>query len=1589
MDRDDLQLGRPVAFVTERSGEPEKVDGTVIFRDANTVRIMPTGVSDRALEFKMINGNEFIDPVTLPVTHPNDTTPPEHYVKILGVKEGDVLEFFTLDGTKADDEGTVAFVIASETPVNVSDLLGEDVGEILLYDAVILDDGRIIDFGFVGPPASTPVVRVSNGSATAKATEATEAEATGAEATGAEATGAEATGAEATVAEATDADIKAEQEFLFSLMSENTLTKKAVASADKRYDDSVQRKDLYDDLIADEKRARDRRVARRTEREADLAISLKNKALLNGNFIATVATLQDAINTSQDAVPIAIPIVSAAKVLNMDAVDAEFNASDVFPRVLGDHEREAVAMANTDDTDGYKEFDLATYMYTMFSTETSLHGDEGEGWREDQDVIRTATYGAAIQGLDRNPLKPGLDLKVGKDVVLYALSEGLSKAVKGDRISRVLTRETYGNSRIPAPANPSTVLIPSDPSVVVGHVILPSTQKLRIPKRPRNLAVSIQYATELDNDLSTLDETIHAQYSDTPSPDKAWTLDTDEPIAKWITSITTAVRPGDLLAPRTPQVLGFLDAFGVGNNTPSMEVATIIWSAIANAQKEWEAIRPTAPGPAEPRTFSGDAQIWTHLYGSAALKDVLDDIRKRNPAIYESPTVLTSSLLTEADGDAMPIVWWEIAGLDGRSSEGVAAPVAGLVTSRAYIERRRYLKDKILMDLAALNVRPEVNDCPHVKVLEAIRSIEDVVDHGRQLEEFLSTYKEGVEGAWVMCNKCHKECVCMHEVRQLDILRNPAEADAIQRSIMKEFGGERYEGKIICRNCYQPLQDIDYDDHIEFDDAGRAILTSSVLTAEQLEPLNTKNLFGATESKESTYVAGLSERQKGLFSALKAIMTQKQQVVVRIRPAIIERIVAFADEYLEEYSKKAKLFADLKEKNPKIYAAQLAALKKKAYDNVLPNEEDAKAAGLGAVVALIALVVELDPGSIVITPPTGSVCVPSRETSADPWKSGVLNYVACIANVAMTSVIPAAFTFKGDPRGTLKLLNHEAIRVGLVSATPTSVVETTAAEPSPSTLHTEFIPTGFRPVSLAMAEPLNPDALVQLSQNGSLEAVSDALRVKNIAHIANLHKNTTAATGIAMKSTEGTCCRTDMSIWNGPEAGQSETLLRKYYALRREAPALVANGALFKPAFVLPASVVAVGKENTDEMIKLFFKYCYDQSKPSVGNPHEFSFGNQCRRCGFALGKSPDLVVESDRIAIFAAQTGTLHIEADLKSRFDLLSRQVRARLALTEGVMATPFTWRQNLEVLAASAAGIPEFATALRTILSEPVPELSGTEKASQLKTAAFWRPVSAIKQTVFPAAAGSKSSALSIMMDLTADPFVEGPRLLQEYFCARVNAAVKDYVPSIKGASWAGVAPTIDTTMTKLFTANSEWLSKTTQKEPLVRLATTLAPVLDTWIKVVRQQNKDNVWTTDRAQLVLIALIAAACKGISPDIVRAILIHAKTQHLRYSNEEVKRILQLRAAEERALILSEFDAISDKDERAIALTLKQLGIGRWAIGKNITKLDKDVLLFEEEQRARMGVVDETVVAAPWEEAPEVGDEAYEVDQGAEGDDY
>jgi hypothetical protein len=339
------------------------------------------------------------------------------------------------------------------------------------------------------------------------------------------------------------------------------------------------------------------------------------------------------------------------------------------------------------------------------------------------------------------------------------------------------------------------------------------------------------------------------------------------------------------------------------------------------------------------------------------------------------------------------------------------------------------------------------------------------------------------------------------------------------------------------------------------------------------------------------------------------------------------------------------------------------------------------------------------------------------------------------------------------------------------------------------------------------------------------------------------------------------------------------------------------------------------------------------------------------------------------------------------------------------------------------------------------------ASAEPMDEITRETFWTPMTAhmdqlraeVEAIIGPlVAVGGRESraraqeamtAMTMFDTLTEDPFIEGPRAVQEYWCAKTQAAGAGYtVTKVTGAIWGKLSQKHTDMMNKLVAGNSVWYAGeiTEGMRPILQaLGGWIGPLMTRWLRWIRPAVSD-VWTIKEARMVLRSIVlqgwrdavtpsswmyaampsyeerAAAAAGVA-DWTRGLMLHVKQQFMRYSKETIKRILQDRAGLERDTIVEEFQSIKDDDIRAAELLKKQFRIGRWAGGANLQKYDADTFEFESEQRKRMGIVDPPVdpilLAGQAQAGAAVQDygfgtlaapeDGYDVGQGADGDDY
>jgi KaiC/GvpD/RAD55 family RecA-like ATPase len=124
-----------------------------------------------------------------------------------------------------------------------------------------------------------------------------------------------------------------------------------------------------------------------------------------------------------------------------------------------------------------------------------------------------------------------------------------------------------------------------------------------------------------------------------------------------------------------------------------------------------------------------------------------------------------------------------------------------------------------------------------------IRKVKDQSQRMALLSKFLTTFQGTKVDNWVKCNAGDHNLLCVHELLQIYQFLRPGDVSVLNKDIQLNFAGGHFQGYYICRNCGQPISELEYDTHLEYDDSGRPMMGRSELvdkdaiTQEQIELL--------------------------------------------------------------------------------------------------------------------------------------------------------------------------------------------------------------------------------------------------------------------------------------------------------------------------------------------------------------------------------------------------------------------------------------------------------------------------------------------------------------------------------------------------------------------------------------------------------------------------------------------------------------------------------------------------------------------------------------------------------------------------------
>jgi hypothetical protein len=1353
------ELGDKVTIV---SNVFKKTTGRIVYRDDKLIRIRP--------DYRATSGINFpLDPVTQlfreslgvseVIIHEKRTNPA--FAAQLAVFRNDRVLFYSEDGEILGSPGIVERVVTSDTE-----------------DAIVLTDGRVIDFGFVGPADPIGIIlpyQEEEGWAAAPPVVATFAEEE-----------------EAPTWEA-ELDIN-------PIVAPPTVD-------DRTYDDVTQRERMFLSLLQAQpyNQQKNPKLMARLYREVDLLIALKNalvvrdasKAIVFGKQRSYVArTLKDIMDL--EPVPALIPVVAVKKVLYVDKGENE-ERLDAMVRNDTQSIINTLRAASVYDVEGRNGF--AAYIQEIAKSNRVFSPVEAEPTytRYDRDVFRSRLPPHKVEGFASG--LPGgykigrfqsrgnsIELDASWISMVDAADAGLSRLLTGTYVDDPLTGVPF-------------LVAEADPIDSVGHVLLSKDATLyQQPLRSSVLLWDILASDRLRSHTQPFTSYLKTNWE-----------------SQRVIQEGTEVVLSALVRQRAPPALSFvqrdtvrvLDSLGLRSLEMTGELIAAL--RLTDSQELWrashEARRQRSLGSRERTSQSGPllssdtALLEEPVLSDPLLKTILPKTvtatattaAATTAAAAASPTKANAVLVALTQIDTITPYWIALA---NHSEEGVVDSLRA--TAEAETRRIRLASETRLAVNARFKSKPKFNPCKHVMEIEKIRNIRDTHKRMDMLEKYIQINGAGQAGHWILCGLCKLPLVCKHEVLLLQEFRHPGRGKILHKTLLLDYASPYvYEGSYICKRCGQPIQRLEYDTSIEFGDDGVPLSGRTVLTDEPEQTEETEEIDLMEEAADS-----YTGEDKKYYHIARIIL---ERCGMSGTQDLYKGMISAAKDYLGVWVPAEEYYNQQKEKARKAAEAAAAAAKaagKKAPEARIPPEYRKFVANF-QVTAMAALVVlELQTsGAAVPFPAPG--CQFSTEgfpldgDNPETDGKGALSYVSCVVAGIYRSDMPWKFTTWSSEMDLMRrrsavlgAVQGATLRfLGLPAVPPLTTVtehyrkkiqakrEARASSTSSVTLPSrgDVLPAAFRPLPFlkpqggGAAAVANEAAFVRDMQTRPYAEVERYIVSRGRALT---HTVLTEFTAVASKSiqrhpmrSEGICCPTPLQDVKQKgigyeslpivEATKKEITVITHSALTDAAAS--ANGTHVLVPWSAPVNVEEPPALQPGQYYKLYLKKC--AKGRNVGMTHEFHelpTEDLCRHCGFRIPAELRYLKLSD-----ISETKPKKIEKKLAEQE--VEREVKALAAIEE----------QGIPVTEEAAFQALEMAVKKRGLIrpSPPVEERG---------TFALLQAIMVPPGVLFPDAAEDWEIMLEALRTIQ-ERSLTGVRRAQEWakFAARSEEMIRDVV------------------------------------------------------------------------------------------------------------------------------------------------------------------------------------------------------------------
>lgn len=892
-----------------------------------------------------------------------------------------------------------------------------------------------------------------------------------------------------------------------------------------------------------------------------------------------------------------------------------------------------------------------------------------------------------------------------------------------------------------------------------------------------------------------------------------------------------------------------------------------------------------------------------------------------------------------------------------------------------------HLKYRVKAKKEEVGEAPLPNPCPHVKSLDLIRKVRDDTQRMQLLLKFISKFGGEKRDNWLSCQVCSKHCLCNHEILQIQEFLRPREKDVLHKDLLLTFSAGTFQGAYICGNCGQPIQEMDFDQSLEYDDEGRPMMGRAVLVdtdalaEEQLDdllgapvnPIEEINLANETQTMVYKVARQLMDRL-----GIQATSDGYRRIAQRVETHILKQPTR------AQYSQIQK---DLKSKGRQtldfdIVINRLLVISTAAY-------------------SLLEIQTAIPGYTVRYTMPGCKPSFAGYPMGEEANKNGI-EYLACAVGSIQRNEAPwnlTGFLKERDEKKRSALIARQIVPICTEALQSSEVTQEIAIKKEYLETHKgnsavvkemslEIIPEGFLP------EPFKADEIQEIRVP---EAAGPREKIR--AWIVQAHELAAKTVVLPELSvfTETTCCRhpiqTPSAFWQAAETSLP--------TLSASAKARGPVGSHLSIPFEARMLDIFRAKPNETILYRLFLKICFAGDR--VGLPHEFGYDKICPHCSFVYSEE-QLGLDSQQIS---------YTQEAFQELLDIQHR----RYLVAPLVLPQPTRGMALLERLAATRpAPFERWPIVLGNVILE-MTKLPSEKLTEEIEIAAVFGPLSnQVEEFTQELSARLGEDAVTTITQMSSQGAAAIVESVRTYLLTPFQRLLSQFkTASLKIPKSYKLSNLTTDDIESSLRSQFEYLGdlskrmKGLTKAKIMDARDKLAAILP----IVQEELRAPVLPGGKIAMEYLLksiLFGVLTECVNPShipegldieeeditnsdirargamqIVSVCLAKYKVESLAYSPELIREMIAYRNEIEKTRIIRKMTALSE-EEKAVDQMNKRLGLGDWAVGGTKKIFAYDAEQYERERRER----EEMGFAAPVVDTAEDG---YDVVQTGEDD--